>query len=83
MKIILIIIGIVLTIIGLIAGVATEIECTLYFCIPLVILFGAAGLAFFRGRIEGMIGGMIFGALLPVVLQQLFDSFKLALSTLP
>jgi hypothetical protein len=72
MKKLIITIGFILTVIGLIAGVEAEIEWTVYLSIPLAIIFGAAGMAFFQRRIEAIIGGMIIGALLPTILAQLF-----------
>ena len=77
------IITLVLIIIGLVFGRETQIEWAVYLSIPLAVLFGAAGMAFFQRRIEAIIGGMVIGALLPIILPQFLEAFKLALSALP
>ena len=79
MKKILIIIGLVLTIIGLIFGAEKEIEWTAYLGIPLVIFFGAAGITFITKRIEAVIAGLVLAALWPV----LWEFFQTAVSSLP
>ncbi|MGD0779343.1 MAG: hypothetical protein ABR954_00985 [Dehalococcoidales bacterium] len=79
MKGIFLVVGSILTIIGLIWGAVTQIEWIIYTGIPLIFLFGSAGLTFVTKRIEAVIVGMVLAALWPELLQLL----QTAISTLP
>ncbi len=79
MKKIFSIFALVLVVIGLVFGRETQIEWTMYLGMPLIIVFGSAGVAFFTKRLEAIIGGVMIAALWPVV----FESFKTALAALP
>ncbi len=68
-----------LVFIGLVFGQEPQIEWTMYLGIPLIIVFGSAGVAFVTKRLEAIVGGMVIAALWPVV----FESFKTALAALP
>ena len=50
-------------------GPEVKIEWTTYLGMPLVILMGSAGVAFISKRFEAIIGGIIIGALWPVLLE--------------
>jgi len=59
-------------------SLATKIELTTYLGIGLVILTGSAGMAVVSKRFEAILGGVIIGALWPVV----FETIKLAANSL-
>ena len=79
MKKIFSIFALVLVVIGLVFGRETQIEWTMYLGMPLIIVFGSAGIYFVTKRLEAIIGGMMIAALWPV----LFESFRTALAALP
>ena len=60
--------ALVIVFIGLIFGQETQIEWTMYLGIPLIIVFGSAGLAIVTKRIEAIVGGIVIAALLPVLI---------------
>lgn len=79
MKKIFSIFALALVVIGLVFGRETQIEWTMYLGMPLIIVFGSAGVSFVTKRLEAIIGGMVIAALWPV----LFESFQTVLATLP
>lgn len=52
-------------------GGETVITWLTYMAIPLVILAGSAGVAFYTKRVEAVIGGMVMAALIPALLKAL------------
>ena len=73
------ILALALVVIGLVFGRETQIEWTMYLGMPLIIVFGSAGVSFVTKRLEAIIVGMVIAALWPV----LFESFQTALAALP
>ncbi len=73
---ILIIVGLILTVIGLIWGAEKEIEWTVYLGFPLVVFLGGVGLTFITKRFEAVIAGMVLAVFWPVI----WDLLKAAIS---
>ena len=76
---IFLIVTIICIIIGLIWGPEVHIEWIIYLGIPLILIFGSAGLTFVTERIEAIIVGLVLAALWPV----LWDAIQGSASTLP
>lgn len=77
-KIIFPILALIITLIGIVFSLETQIEWTLYIGIGVVIIFGSAGFAFLVHRLEAIFGGLILAAFWPV----LWEAFQTAISTL-